>query len=1073
MADYNEKPFEIEICQHLEANGWLYSENGTGYDRERALFPEDIFGWLADTQPEQLAKIVKPTASEKDQRLAKERLLDRIVRVLGTPAENGGGTLNLLRRGFKETSAKFDMCQPRPATTHNPTTAERYAKVRVRVMRQVHYSLNNTRSLDLVLFVNGLPAATAELKTDFTQSIREAIDQYTTTRLPVDAETKKPEPLFGFGSRALVHFAVSNDEVWMSTRLAGADTRFLPFNMGDDGGEGNPPAPEGSSRSSYLWERVLQRDSWLNIIAKFMHTESSENTDPITGKTWKSTTLLFPRFHQWEAVTKLLAAARTEGPGHRYLIQHSAGSGKTNSISWTAHGLATLHDANNTKVFDSVIVVTDRTVLDDQLQDAIQQIDSTAGVVVSVTGDEAGRTIGADGQALTSKSALLAKALLDGKLIIVVTIQTFPFAMDAIRKTKGLKDKAFAVIADEAHSSQTGATANKLKEVLTAAELADIADGGEIDTEAVLSAEMTARASADNISYFAFTATPKAKMLELFGRPPAEGELPEPFHVYTMQQAIEEGYILDVLKNYTSYATAFQIAQKITKNGAGNGTTAATTVKTTAATKASADADGEAVEDEVLVDQAEATKGLMRWVKLHPTNIAQKVQIIVEHFRANAEHLLDHHAKAMVVTDSRKAAVRYKKAIDAYIAKQGYSEVTTLVAFSGEVEDPESGPERFTERNMNPGLKGRDLRSAFATNDYRVMLVANKFQTGFDQPLLVAMYVDKQLSGVTAVQTLSRLNRTYAKGGKDTTFVLDFVNDPDEILEAFKPYYRKAHLDTGSDPNLIHDLQAKLDSEGIYTEADVDKLVDAWLKKKGNSALASAIDAAKSRFRGRYVKAQQTNNKTEISTLDMFRKDVGTFIRLYDFMSQILDYGDTDLEKRAIFLRLLERQIAARNLALPVDFSDVELKHIKQNQTGSGDIPLGGDQGDGGLHGITAAGSSEKRDPKMVKLAEVLARLNELFADEDFTQSQKSSWLEGLLAALLANEMLVGQATTNSKSQFLDSPDLRNEVIAAVLGNQTSHSKMFDMFTSDGKIQVELVTGLGELLYEYAREGIG
>ena len=447
MADYNEKPFEMEICHHLEANGWLYSENGTGYDRERALFPEDIFGWLGDTQPEQLAKIVKPTASAKDQRLAKERILDRIVKVLGTPAENGGGTLNLLRRGFKETSAKFDMCQPRPATTHNPTTAERYAKIRVRVMRQVYYSLNNKNSLDLVLFVNGLPVATVELKTDFTQSIREAIAQYKTTRLPVDPVTKKPEPLFGFGSRALVHFAVSNDEVWMSTRLAGADTRFLPFNMGDDGGEGNPPAPDVQSRSSYLWQRVLQRDSWLNIIAKFLHTEIKVDTDPITGKTTKSTTLLFPRFHQWEAVTQLLATARTEGPGHRYLIQHSAGSGKTNSISWTAHGLATLHDADNTKIFDSVIVVTDRTVLDDQLQDAIQQIDSTAGVVLTVTGDEAGRTIGADGQPLTSKSALLAKALLDGKLIIVVTIQTFPFAMDAIRKTTGLKDKKFAVIA--------------------------------------------------------------------------------------------------------------------------------------------------------------------------------------------------------------------------------------------------------------------------------------------------------------------------------------------------------------------------------------------------------------------------------------------------------------------------------------------------------------------------------------------------------------------------------------------------------------------------------------------------
>ena len=559
VAQYNEKPFEDELCQHLTDHGWLYSEVDTGYDRARAVFPEDIFGWLEDTQSGELAKLVKPNAGEREQQQAREQLLDRIVKVLDTPLESGGGTLNLLRKGFKQTSARFDMCQFKPATTNNPVTLERFGKVRVRVMRQVHYSISQPkRSLDLVLFVNGLPVATLELKTDFTQSVQDAIAQYKTTRLPKDPKTKRGEPLFGFGNRALVHFAVSNDEVHMATQLAGDKTFFLPFNMGDDGAAGNPLNPHGS-RTSYLWERVLDRDAWLNIVGKLMHIQVSTEIDPITGKKSKMTMLLFPRFHQWEAVTKLVEAARAEGPGHIYLVQHSAGSGKTNTISWTVHALATLHDDKNKKVFDSVIVVTDRTVLDDQLQDAIRQIDPATGVVSAITGEEAQRVL-EDGIS-KSKSGLLAKVLIEGKLIIVVTIQTFPFAMAAIRENKGLKNKRFAVVADEAHSSQSGKTASKLKEILTADEVAEIEDGGEIDAEAILTAEMTARANSENVSYFAFTATPKAKTLELFGRKNPDGE-PKAFHVYTMQQAIEEGFILDVLRNYTPYDTAFQLTAK-------------------------------------------------------------------------------------------------------------------------------------------------------------------------------------------------------------------------------------------------------------------------------------------------------------------------------------------------------------------------------------------------------------------------------------------------------------------------------------------------------------------------------
>ncbi|MEV0158304.1 type I restriction endonuclease [Micromonospora sp. NPDC050686] len=1037
MADHNEKPFETELCEHLAANGWLYSENSQGYDKERALFPEDVFGWLGETQPEELAKVLK--VGSRDEAKQRAQLLDRIVKVLDTPMDAGGGTLAVLRTGFKHVSARFDMCQFQPETTLNAASMARYAAVRLRVVRQVYFSTADQRSVDLVLFVNGLPAATAELKTDFTQSVTEAIEQYRTSRQPKHPVTKQVEPLFGFGKRALVHFAVSNDEVWMTTKLAGDKTHFLPFNMGCDGGAGNPPNPH-SSASSYLWERVWQRDAWLNIIGRFMHVEHTTRRDPISGAVSKSAGLLFPRFHQWEVVTALSSAARTEGPGHRYLVQHSAGSGKTNSIAWTAHRLARLHDEYNQKVFDSVIVVTDRTVLDDQLQDAIRQIDSAQGVVATISDDEV-RRAGAG-----SKSSLLAKTLLDGKLIIVVTIQTFPHAMEAIAKTKGLRKKTFAVIADEAHSSQTGATANKLRQVLTAEEIKDIEDGGEFDLQAVLAGEMTSRARAENISYFAFTATPKPKTLELFGRPdPADPEgMPIPFHLYTMKQAIEEEFILDVLRGYQTYDTAFRIAQRVKDDQGGEGRE---------------------------VDESAATRGLMRWVKLHPTNIGQKVQIIVEHFRANVLGLLDGHAKAMVITDSRKAAVRYKTAIDAYIVKQSY-DIGTLVAFSGEIDDPETGPDKFTETSMNPDLRGRDLRTAFATDQFRIMLVANKFQTGFDQPLLCGMYIDKQLSGVAAVQTLSRLNRTYrtpAGEKKDSTYVLDFVNAADDIRAAFLPYFTDAHLETATDPNLVHDIATKLDQAAIYTPEEIDQAVEATVLRKGNNALAGAMAPAKTRFKQRYQAALIQGDKTVQDELDMFRKDVGTFVRLYDFVSQVVDYGDVDLEKRSIFLRLLERLIRPDNYTSDaLDLSGVSLVHVKQIDRGQTEISLGERKG---LQGVTAAGSGAKRDPKMVAFQAVIDRLNELFGDEDFTSTQQVAFLEGLLAALEQVQTLRAQAATNTQKQFLDSPDLVDGIIGAVADNQGAHNKMADYFFGESR-DVRVLTNLvGAAYYERVRSG--
>lgn len=1037
MAQHNEVEFERELCEHLAAHGWLYSPNDDGYDRQRAMFPEDVFAWLEESQPEELAKRLKPGLSASVVEKAKNNILDRLAKVLDV-GQPGGGTLHVLRTGFKDTPASFAMMQQRPDLAGNETTKARYAANRLRVMRQVHYSSKNHNSLDLVLFVNGIPVATAELKTDFTQSVNDAKAQYRTDRKPAG------EPLLGFGTRALVHFAVSNDEVWMTTKLAGTDTRFLPFNRGNHGHAGNAPDPSGlTSPTAYLWQEVWQRDRWLEILSKFMHYETVTPTDAATGKKSKGQVLIFPRYHQLDAVTALLGDVRASGPGQRYLIQHSAGSGKTRTIAWTAHRLATLHDTANSKVFDSVIVVTDRNVLDAQLQEAVKQIEAKDGFVATINTREAAK------RSFSSKSDYLTDVLTAGKPIIVVTLQTFPFVLQAIQENQALKGRSFAVIADEAHSSQTGAAASKLKQVLSAAEAAELDDGGEVDVEAILAAEAKAKADTRNISFFAFTATPKSKTMELFGTPDAAG-LPGPFHTYTMQQAIEEQFILDVLANYTTYDTAFQLATKV-KAGA-------------MAPVHKLDESGE------LVDESAATKGLMRWVKLHPTNIAQKVQIIVEHFEANVKHLLGGTAKAMVVTDSRKAAVRYKQAIDSYIAQHQLPEVTSLVAFSGEVEftDADAYPgdhlkpgDKFTEATLNPGAG--DLRKAFETGEYRVMIVANKFQTGFDQPKLCAMYVDKQLAGVAAVQTLSRLNRFVP--GK-ATMVLDFVNDGEEILAAFKPYFEEASLVATTDPNLIHDIGNKLDNAGIYTLDDVDAVATAFVRKKGNNAITGAIQPAKHAYIAAYNAAKGSGDQQRIDELDTFRKDVSTYVRLYDFLSQIVDFGDTDVEKHAIFFRLLATVIKAGAGTPEIDLADVQLVHIKQKNTGSQTLDLTDGEPSPALPtAASAAGSRKAQDPRLKLLDEIVAELNARFAGEEFRDDQERSWVEALVAAMRADDELREQAEVNSEAQFLASPSLRDAVTLAVVDTNDAHSRMVDLFHAKNDIEVSVIHLLGKLLY--------
>src|SRR5665213_1860504 len=800
MTVHKEISFETEICDHLGANGWLYADgDAANYDRARALFPADVLAWIQATQPNTWDTLTRNHGAQASETLL-SRLRDQI---------DQRGTLDVLRHGIELLGLKsaLKLAEFKPALAINLDILTRYGANRLRVARQVRYSLANENCIDLVLFLNGVPVATVELKTDFTQSIDDAIDQYRFDRLP-HPKGAAAEPLLSFPNGALVHFAVSNSEVAMVTKLAGPATTFLPFNRGDNGAKGNPVNAAGGHRTAYLWEQVWARDSWLEILGRYIVAQKDKKK--------QINKLIFPRYHQLDATRKLQAAVLADGPGGKYLIQHSAGSGKTNSIAWSAHFLADLHDAQHQKIFDTVLVVSDRTVLDSQLADAVFDFGRTTGVVATIKGESA------------SKSGELADALAGGKKIVVCTIQTFPFALKAVQELAATEGKRFAVIADEAHSSQTGEAAAKLKALLSAEELQDLADGGEVGTEDLLAAQMAVRAGQSGISYVAFTATPKSKTLELFGtrpdptKPASATNIPAAFHVYSMRQAIEEGFILDVLKNYTPYKLAFKLAH-----------------------------DGKEL-DEKEVERTEALKGIMRWVRLHPYNIAQKVQVVVEHFKENVAPLLNGTDKAMVVVASRLEAVRWQLAIDKYIKDQGYK-IATMVAFSGEINDPQSGPDPFTETSkiLNPNLRGREMREAFNTDEYQVLLVANKFQTGFDQPLLCGMYVDKRLAGITAVQTLSRLNR--AHDGKDTTYVIDFVNDPAEILTAFKTYYETAELSSVTDPHLVFDLRTKLDAAGFYDEFEVNRVVEVELNPNAKqSELAAALEPVVSRLLLKY-----------------------------------------------------------------------------------------------------------------------------------------------------------------------------------------------------------------------------
>jgi type I restriction enzyme R subunit len=858
--------------------------------------------------------------------------------------------------------------------------------------------------------LNGLPVATVELKTDFTQSIGDAIDQYRFDRHP-KPKGQAAEPLLSFPSGALIHFAVSNKEVAMVTQLVGPTTKFLPFNLGDDGAAGNPANPAGGHRTAYLWEQVWARESWLEILGRYLIAQRDKKK--------QIEKIIFPRYHQLDVTRKLQFAILVDGPGGKYLIQHSAGSGKTNSIAWTAHFLAELHDAQNNKVFDVVLVVSDRNVIDSQLQDALFDFQRTTGVVATIKNTDG------------SKSAALAEALSGNKKIVVCTIQTFPFALEAVRELAATQGKRFAVIADEAHSSQTGEAAAKLKALLSPEEVNDINDGGEVSSEDILAAQMTNRAEDGGITFVAFTATPKNKTLELFGtrpdptRKPAPDNVPAPFHVYSMRQAIEEGFILDVLQNYTPYSLAFKLAHN-----------------------------GQEM-NEAEVERNAAMKGIMGWVRLHPYNIAQKIEIVVEHFREFVAPLLKGKAKAMVVVGSRLEAVRWQIAIDKYIKANHYA-IGTLVAFSGEVNDKDSGTEPFSEnsKQLNPNLKGRDIREAFKGDEYSILLVANKFQTGFDQPLLCGMYVDKRLAGIQAVQTLSRLNRAHP--GKDTTYVLDFVNDTDEVLAAFKTYHTTAELSATTDPNLVFNLRAKLDSAGHYDDFEVDRVVKVEMNPHAKqSELIAALEPVQSRIMKRYKAAvaelKTAKNKQDdaatkaaqdaVDALILFKGDMGAYLRLYTFLSQIFDYGNTGIEKRAILFKRLLPLLEFGREREGIDLSKMVLTHHHLKDQGSRALPLGHGETPK-LAPITETGSGSVQEQQKVYMAELIEKLNDLFGSDTSEQDQLRYVNGTILGKVAESTTLQQQAANNTKEQFANSPNLKIELQNAIIDSLDAHNAM-------------------------------
>lgn len=985
-AIHTEETFESSIIAHLVGAGWIEGSSSE-YSQDLAFEKTTVLDFIKSSQSKEWLKYESYYKGDSENKFVQRLFKELDLR----------GMLDVVRHGITDSGIKFKMAYFKPDSGLNPDTIAQYDLNQLRVIRQVNFSERNRKSIDLLLSLNGLPIATLELKNFFTgQSVREGMAQYKTSRDP-------KELLFQFKKRALVHFTLDPDEVYFTTKLDSGTTRFFPFNQGYKNGAGNPPTIEYQSyRTAYFWEETLQRDSWLELIGRFIHLQKDEFV--VEGKKYTKEGLLFPRFHQLDVVRELYTHAKEKGVGNNYLIQHSAGSGKSNSIAWLAYRLSSLYDSSDTKIFDSVIVITDRNVLDKQLQDTIYQFEHKQGVVKCIETD----------------SKELAEAIQSGTSIIITTLQKFPYALGHLSE---IPDKNYAVIIDEAHSSQGGEASRKMTEALagknSSLEESEKVEGGiedgEGDSDDYIRETISKRGPQENISIFAFTATPKTKTLEVFGTKDEEGK-PKPFHLYSMRQAIEEGFIHDVLKNYTSYKEYYGFSK--------------------------------AIEDDPELNKKKATKAIGRFASLHPTSIAQKTEIMVEHFRQVTMKKIGGKAKAMVVTASRKHALRYYLGFKEYIKEKDYNHIRALVAFSGSVID-DLYSEGVTEVELN-GFGEKELPERFSSDEYQVLLVADKYQTGFDQPLLHTMYVDKKLSGVKAVQTLSRLNRTHP--GKENTFVLDFTNDRETIVESFQPYYELTTMPETTDPNHLYDLKGRMDQANIYHQSEVDAFSQVFYKPtkniniKDQGKLYAFIDPAIDRYR-----------ELEEDKQDEFKKSMTSFVRLYSFLSQIMPFQDVDLEKLYTYGRFLLSKLPKSDYTERLKLDDeVALEYYRLQKIAEGDLVLQV-QGEHGLNATTEAGISRDKEEKD-RLSNIIKVLNDKFGT-DFTDADKL-YFEQIEQALYENEDLKKRALNNPIDNFKYA--FEEVFIQTLIDRMTDNQEIFEkiMENSDFKSDVkEWLTG--------------
>ena len=907
-----EKNFEEAIENYLITEGGYEKGNPEHLNRATALDEDTFIRFIKTTQPTEWEKHTRNYPQNPEQALLK-RFQDEV---------SATDLLYVLRHGFKDRGVKFYPCIFKPESTKNPKHAEKYSQNILHCTRQMKFSLIDERSIDIVLLLNGIPVVSMELKNQFTgQDVSNAINQYKFNRATKDK-------MFEFKQRVLVHFAVDLYEVYMTTRLQGPSTYFLPFNQGSNGagnvgGKGNPQT-ENEYLTSYLWKKVLTKDSLMEILQKYMHLQKTDIKDKDGNISGQKEVMIFPRYHQLDVVTKLLADVKERGSGKNYLIQHSAGSGKSNSIAWLAHRLQSLHNKNDEVIFNSVIVVTDRKILDSQLQDTIYQFDHVAGVVRPVKDGSKG----------------LKEALNDGAKIIITTLQKFPYIYQDVQKT----GKRYAVIVDEAHSSQSGTAAKKLKvalgdteEILEqyAREEAEEESKHE-DYEDNLVKELSTHGKQDNISFFAFTATPKNKTLQLFGEKQENGTY-RAFHIYSMRQAIEEGFILDVLQNYTTYKQYYKIAKKI--------------------------------EGDPEYDKVKGARAVSRFESLHPHNIAQKTAIIIEHFRDITKKKIDGHAKAMVVTASRLHAVRYLFEFRRYIEAHNYNDLDVLVAFSGSLKD--DGQE-WTEEKINKNKNGETIKESqlkdYFKNEFDMLIVAEKYQTGFDEPLLHTMFVDKKLSGVKAVQTLSRLNRTMR--GKEDTFVLDFANEREEIQKAFQPYYEATVLEEETDPNLIYSLKRQLDDFHVYQEHEIELFAKKFYQKTIPTldTLSPILTPALERY-----EILEDKKKDEFKTL------LHAFNRTYAFIIQVTRMFDKDIQKLYIFTKYLAKLLPKNNEEKVNLDDELLLEYYKLQKTSEGKITL--ENSEGIIPPVKDGGVVSKNKEKD-SLSEIIDKFNKKFGTE-------------------------------------------------------------------------------------------